>query len=240
MAPSRREFLGDAAAVLIKAVAFDAFTVFDPGPVFALAEAIFPGRGAELSAAWRTRQFEYTWLRPVAGHYADFWTVTGDALVFAASTLGLDLSADRRQRLMNAWLDIKAHPDAVPALTSLRQAGLRLRFLTNLTAPMIEAAVRGSGLTGFFEDALSTDRVRTYKPDPRAYSMGVEAFGLRREEIAFAAFGGWDAAGATWFGYPTFWVNRLGLPVEQLGVAPDGVGRDLADLARFVVSPPAR
>ena len=62
------------------------------------------------------------------------------------------------------------------------------------------------------------------------------AFGLKKEEIAFAAFAGWDAAGAKWFGYPTFWVNRLNLPVEELGVAPDGVGSGLDDLVRFVLA----
>lgn len=43
----------------LKAIAFDAFPIFDPRPVFALAEKLFPGRGAELSNAWRIRQFEY-------------------------------------------------------------------------------------------------------------------------------------------------------------------------------------
>jgi hypothetical protein len=65
----------------IKAVAFDAFPIFDPRPVFALAEELFPGTG--LSDEWRTRQFEYTWLRVAAHHYADFWRVTGAALLFA-------------------------------------------------------------------------------------------------------------------------------------------------------------
>ena len=81
---------------------------------------------------------------------------------------------------------------------------------------------------------LSTDKVHAYKPDPRAYQMGLDTFRLQREEIAFAASAGWDAAGAKWFGYPTFWVNRMHLPVEALGVAPDAMGDNLHDLVRFV------
>ena len=73
---------------------------------------------------------------------------------------------------------------------------------------MLDAVVKNSGLEGFFEGHLCTDKVGVFKPDPRAYQMGVDAFGLKKEEIAFAAFAGWDAAGAKWFGYPTFWVNR--------------------------------
>jgi 2-haloacid dehalogenase len=65
--------------------------------------------------------------------------------------------------------------------------------------------------------------------------MGPDAFKLPKEEIAFAAFAGWDAAGAKWFGYPTFWVNRAKTPVEELGVVPDGVGSGMADLVKFVL-----
>ena len=79
----------------IKAIAFDGFTTFDPRSVSALAEELFPGRGSELSNLWRTRQFEYTWLRTVCGHYADFWKITEDALVFA-TMLKLKLSLEKR------------------------------------------------------------------------------------------------------------------------------------------------
>jgi 2-haloacid dehalogenase len=86
----------------------------------------------------------------------------------------------------------------------------------------------------FFYDHMSTDQVTAYKPDPRAYAMATNSFGLSREEIAFAAVGGWDAAGAKWFGYPTFWVNRAHSSAEELAAVPDGVGSDLHDLETFV------
>src|SRR5262244_484617 len=90
----------------IKAVAFDAFPIFDPRPVFALAETLFPGKGAELSNAWRTRQFEYQWLRALSARYADFGRATEDALVFASRQLQLELTAEKRARLMQAYLEL--------------------------------------------------------------------------------------------------------------------------------------
>jgi 2-haloacid dehalogenase len=217
-----------------KAIAFDAFTTFDPRPVFKLAEELYPGQGAELGNEWRTRQFEYTWLRTVSRHYVDFWQVTEDALVYASKRLKIDLSAANRARLLSAYLDLTTWPDAVPALRSLKDAGVRLAFLSNFTAKMLDANIKNRGLSDVFEHALSTDRVRAFKPDPLAYRMGIDAFRLEREEILFAAFGGWDAAGAKMFGYPTYWVNRLGLPAEELGVMPDAIGTNLDELARFV------
>ena len=102
---------------------------------------------------------------------------------------------------------------------------------------MLEVGIENAGLEGVFEHVLSTDQIRAYKPDPRAYQMAIDAFKLKREEILFAAFAGWDAAGAKWFGYPTFWVNRLNLPGEELGVTPDATGHDLTDLVSFVKAP---
>ncbi len=218
----------------IKAIAFDGFPIIDPRPVFAKVEEIVPGKGTELSNAWRTRQFEYTWLRTLGGNYADFWRVTEDALVYAARQLKLDLSADQRDQVMQTYLKLKVWPDVAPALKQLKDSGIRVAFLSNFTAAMLEAAVKNSGLQGVFEEHLSTDKVKAYKPDPRAYQMGVDAFRLKKEEIAFAAFAGWDVAGAKWFGYPTFWVNRANMPLEELGVSPDGVGSGLNDLVRFV------
>ena len=217
----------------IRAIAFDGFPIIDPRPVFAKAEAMFPGRGGELSNAWRTRQFEYTWLRTMSGSYADFWQVTEQALVFAARLVKLEMSPTQRDQLMESYLKLTAWPDAAAALKQLKDAGIRMAFLSNFTAEMLDAAVRNSELQGIFEPHLSTDRVQAFKPDPRAYRMGVDAFGMEREEIAFAAFAGWDAAGAKRFGYSTFWVNRANAPLEELGVAPDGTGAGLQDLVAF-------
>src|SRR5690348_7476643 len=107
MTLDRRSFLVGAASAAalvsrasprrsVKAIAFDAFPIVDPTPVAVRAEECFPGHGDALMSAWRGRQFEYTWLRTVAGRYTDFWTTTQDALTFAARSLGLDLGIRTR------------------------------------------------------------------------------------------------------------------------------------------------
>src|SRR5207245_2544339 len=218
----------------IRAIVFDGFVIFDPKTVFALADELFPEKGSALSNEWRTRQFEYTWLRVASRHYADFLQATQDALVFATKKLNLELPAVNREKLMNAYVTLKAWPDFAPALSTLKKSGYRLAFLSNLTPKMLDGCIRSAEFEGRFEQVLSTDQAKTYKPDPRAYRLGTDVLKLRREEILFVAFAGWDAAGATAFGYPTFWVNRLKLPVEELGEVPDGCGSDLSGLAGFL------
>jgi 2-haloacid dehalogenase len=224
----------------IRAIAFDAFPIFDPRPIGELAESLFPGRGRALMDAWRTRQFEYQWLRALAGQYADFPRTTLEGLRFAAAQLQLDLTAEREAGLMDAYSSLKVWPDTAPAIARLRDANIRLAFLSNMTRSMLENGLRAAGLQDSFEKILSTDSIRSYKPDRRAYQMALDAFRLKREEILFVPFAGWDAAGAKWFGYRTFWVNRSGSPMEELGVTPDGAGRDLASLVAYALGESGR
>jgi 2-haloacid dehalogenase len=223
-----------AGTVKIKAIAFDGFVIFDPRPVAALCEALFPGRGSELVNLWRTRQFEYTWLRTVSNHYADFEQVTDEALLFAAKALKLEVTPEKRAQLLRAHFELQPWPDIAAALAKLKEARLKLAFLSNFTPGMLDGCIKAAGLNGTFDEVLSTDLAKTYKPDRRAYQLGIEAFKLPKDAILFAAFAGWDAAGAKSFGYPTFWVDRLGLPIEELGVTPDATGKDLADLLAFL------
>jgi len=104
-----------------------------------------------------------------------------------------------------------------------------------MTAKMLEAGLRNCGLRDLFEQVLSTDRVQVYKPAPRAYHMAIDAFRLHRQEIAFAAFAGWDAAGAESFGYRTYWVNRQNQPAEELGVALHATGTTLTELVTYLM-----
>jgi len=82
---------------------------------------------------------------------------------------------------------------------------------------------------------LSTDANDTYKPDPRAYHLGNDRVHLAKQDIVFAAFGGWDAAGAKSFGYLTIWVNRFNQPVEELGLQPDHIVTDLQGVLDLVL-----
>jgi 2-haloacid dehalogenase len=218
----------------IKAIGFDAFTIFDPRSIEAAFEDSFPGRGKELTAAWRTRLFEYTWLRTLNRTYVDLSQVSEDALTFAFKAAKIDLLPEVRGKLLDAFMQLKPYPDSVGALKAMREAGIRLAYVSDLTPKMLRVITENAGAADLFEHYLSTDAVKAFKPDPRAYQMAEAAFKLPRENIVFAAFGGWDAAGAKSFGLNTFWVNRFNAPGEELGVMPDTVGSTLADLAKYV------
>ena len=150
------------------ALAFDAFPVFDPRPINALANELSGGRGAELVPAWRTRMFEYQWQRALADQYADFEQCTADGLAFALAQTGIQIADSDQERLVLAHRQLKAWPDAPGALAELKEAGFTLVFLSNMTEAMLRSNIKTAGLESIFDDVLSTDSVQSYKPSPRA------------------------------------------------------------------------
>jgi 2-haloacid dehalogenase len=224
-----------AARPRFQAVAFDYFVLFNPDSIVIDAERLFPGKGRQLTDVWRTRQFEYSWLRSITGRYVDFLAVTEDALVYAAHTLKLELTVQQKQRLLNAYLHLSLWPDAARGLRRLRESGVRVITIANFSPAMLRSNAEGAGVIGLFDALVSTDANHTYKPDPRAYQLGIDQLHLSKRDIVFAAFGGWDAAGAKTFGYPTVWVNRFNQPLEELDVRPDRVAANLDGLLDFVL-----
>jgi 2-haloacid dehalogenase len=220
------------------AVAFDYFVLFDPNSVVAAVEQVFPGKGSEFTRTWRSKQFEYGFLRSITHRHHDFFAVTGDALDYTAEAMHLAMSADARARLLDAYLNLKPWPDTVAGLKRLRAAGVRITTIANFSRKMLRANAEHAGIADLFDELLSTEVNRTYKPDGAAYGLAMQHLHLPKSKIAFAAFGGWDAYGAKTFGYTTYWVNRLGLPGERLGVEPDATGPDLQGFVDLVLAGP--
>ena len=213
-------------------VIFDAYgTLFDVASVSAACSGVVP-QPLELVHLWRAKQLEYSFLRSLMGPaaYVDFWTITGDALDYATEALGLNVSASERERMLSGWLEVKPYADVEPALDVLERQARRRVILSNGTLSMLQAALRSSGLSARFQDVLSVDSIRVYKPDPRVYRLAVDSLGVPIEEILFVSSNGWDAAGAAAFGLRVAWINRRGAPTERLGLKPDTIVPDLTEL----------
>jgi len=214
----------------VQGLLFDAYgTLFDVHSVVEAARAVTREPEA-LSALWRQKQLEYTWLRSLMGRYEDFWAVTDAALVFACRRLGLDVDAAQRGRLLDAYLALEPFPEVREALSRLRD--LPCAILSNGAPRMLEAAVAHSGLGGCLRAVISVDEARTFKPHPAVYALGPARLGVPRDAIGFVSSNAWDVAGAKAFGFQVVWVNRQGAPFDELGMAPDLEVRDLGALAR--------
>ncbi len=223
---------------MVRAVLFDAYgTLFDVYSVGLLAEQRFPGQGERLAQLWRDKQIEYSRLVSMSGgdgrHYRPFWEITRAALRYAALRLGLVLEAEAEAQLMNQYRHLSAFPENREVLQALHARGIRAGILSNGDPEMLEVAVRSAGLADLLDPLLSVHGVRRFKTDPAAYALGPQALGLPAKDILFVSSNGWDAIGATWYGYTTLWVNRGGLPPEQLATQPTRTGSSLRDTLSF-------
>jgi len=217
-----------------RAVLFDAYgTLFDVYSVGLLAEQLFPGHGEALSRLWRDKQIEYSRLTSMSGQYRPFWELTRAGLRYAARRLGLALDVTAEDRLMNQYRHLSAFPENRDVLAELRTRGIPTGILSNGDPEMLGVAVKSAGFSGLLAHVLSVHPLRKYKTDPAAYALGPQAFGVSAGEILFVSSNGWDAIGATWYGYTTLWVNRQGLPPEELSTEPTRTGTSLRDVLSF-------
>ena len=219
----------------ITALVFDAYgTLFDVHSVTALAERLFPGNGAALSSAWRSKQLEYTWLRSLMRQYEDFSRVTLSSLDWALEFLKLEADDAAKRSLFDEYRRLAAFADVRPALEKL-SAARPLAILSNGHPDMLNAAVDHNDLRAHFRGGvLSVHPARIFKPDAAVYRIVEETLGVPRAVVGFVSSNGWDAAGAKTFGLQAFWINRSGAPVERLGVRPDATLRSLAELVDFL------
>src|SRR6266481_5681342 len=164
----------------IKALAFDAYgTLFDVFSVTALCEQLFPGKGNQLAQIWRAKQLQYSLMRSLMGRHRDFWGLTEDGLVFAAKNLNLDLTADKKKQLMEAYLSLAAFSDVKPGLEALKKQGVKLAILSNGEPKMLEAAAKSAGIRDLLDDIISVEEVKIFKVSPRVYSLAPERMKVR-------------------------------------------------------------
>ncbi len=223
------------------AVLFDAYgTLFDVYSVGALAEQLFPGFGERLVVIWRDKQIEYSRLCSMSGengaHYRPFSELTRAGLRHAIERLRLPRGGDAEEQLMAQYLRLSPFPENREVLVELRARGIRTGILSNGDAAMLDPLVAHAGFDTLLDQVLSVDPVRRFKTDPAAYALGPQAFGLAAAQILFVSSNGWDALGATWYGYTTLWINRQDLPFESLDPPPTRIGRSLRDVLGFFPS----
>jgi 2-haloacid dehalogenase len=201
----------------LRAVLFDVFgTLLDVHSVARRADELFPGRGSELSRIWRDKQLEYTRVRTLSNHYLPFTQLTEDALWWAGDALRLPLDKAAIGLLMHEYTQLAPFDDVLPALDRLRAADVTTGVLSNGDPGLLEDALHGAGIGEHFDLVLSADAVHAYKTAPAVYELGPRNLNHPPSEILFVSSNGWDAVGAQWYGYVSFWVNRGGAPAERL------------------------
>ena len=219
----------------IRGMVFDAYgTLFDVYSIGRLAETMYPGSGAAITALWRDKQIEYSRLVTLSDpdangsrHYQPFWDLTLAALEYSLQKLGLQHGQQDLQKLMDQYAQLDAFPECKSVLQKLSAMELPTAILSNGSPQMLQSAADHSGLTPYLNHLISVEQIRQFKTHPKAYALASKTLNIPTDQLLFVSSNGWDVMGATWYGFNTCWINRAGLPFETLGPRPSFDGSDL-------------
>ena len=215
----------------IRAYAFDAYgTLFDVHAAINRHREAVGDDADALSALWRAKQLEYSWVRTLMGRYTDFWSITQDALDYALARFpSVDIAL--KPTLLDAYWRLEAYPDVLPTLTKLRIMGQTVAIFTNGTREMAEAAASASAVLPLIDMVVSVEDICRYKTAPDVYENLCKRLDMKPSEVCLVSSNRWDIAGGAAYGLRTIWVNRTGLPDEYFDAQPD---RDVRSLGEIV------
>lgn len=215
------------------ALIFDVYgTLVDPIAIGARLGRYVPGDVAgRVAEVWRRKQLEITFRLTAMGRYEDFEWCTRRALMYALAHVGHQLPAGIRDSLVACYADLDPFPDAAPGLARLRAEGYVLAVFSNGTPAMLAAVLAAAGLRGYFEEVISVDEVRAFKPSPLTYHHAAGRVDRPPSTVRLVSSNPFDIIGAEAAGLRAAWIDRTGGEFEPDGSPPDVVVPTLTDLA---------
>ncbi|HEX5212825.1 MAG TPA: haloacid dehalogenase type II [Pseudolabrys sp.] len=209
---------------------FDAYgTLFDVHAAIARFRAEAGPDADRMSDIWRTKQLEYSWTLTLAGHYTDFWTLTERALDYSLQRVP-SVPKALKPRLLDAYFQLDAFPDARAALKALKAKGHKTGVLSNGSPNMLKGAVDGAGIGADLDAVLSVDVLKMFKPRPEVYALVTGHFHCKPTDVTFVSSNRWDVMAGVSVGFRGLWVNRSKMPDEYLDFPPKQVLADLTAL----------
>lgn len=186
---------------------------------------------------WFAQLILYSQTMTLSGLYTPFGELGVGSLRMVASIHGVTVADSDIDELKMRMNTMPAHPDVVPALTRLRDAGFRLVTLTNSASASSPTPLERAGLGEFFERSFSVEAVRKFKPAPETYRLVAEEMRVETSALCLVACHLWDTIGAQAAGCRGALITR---PHNAILLAaevpiPDLTASELTDLAEQIV-----
>jgi 2-haloacid dehalogenase len=183
--------------------------------------------GRELRERWEAIQFEL-----IQGPYQRYEAILAESLRLWCDernyvwedSYGADLA-----RSMRSW---QPFHDTKPALTRVREFGLKLVIVSNSEPSLIEHSLKHLEVP--FDDVITAADCNAYKPSQIVFDKALARIGEPAERILHVAFGfKYDIGPAQAVGMKGAWVNRNAEPRPGPHV-PEYEWRDLWGLSELV------
>ncbi|KAJ5648075.1 hypothetical protein N7490_004447 [Penicillium lividum] len=217
-------------------IAFDMYgTLLSTDSIAKQLDTHFGAQASSISTLWRRYQLEYTWrLNSMSEQsqvhssdhltamcidkYEDFFTVTRNSLQHALIEHGQQLPDKDIQAIMEAYNRLYTFPDVSSALNRIaNDSTFHAVIFSNGTRDMISNSVMHSPdlsqHASVFQDLITVDDVRIYKPAPASYQHCARMVGKQpsqMNEIWLISCNAWDIVGARSAGLEAIWIDRTG------------------------------
>ena len=213
----------------IKVIIFDAYgTLFDVNSAAEKCKNKIGEKWEPFANYWRTTQLEYTWLRSLMGRHQDFWKVTEQSLDKSMKVFQIDTSM--KDELLDLYKVLSTFPEVKETLKKLKEKNYKLAILSNGTPSLLKELVSSNNLESIFDDVLSIEEVKIYKPHPNVYNIPIKKYQIEINQFAYLSSNTWDVSAAGNFGFNAVWVNRNKNIFDNLDYKPITEINNLSDL----------
>jgi 2-haloacid dehalogenase len=210
--------------------------VFDVNETLLDLSALRPSFEAALGTSepmgeWFARMLHGSLVANHLGKYRSFGEIGAEALHALAKKRGVALDQAQAAEVVARMRSLPPHPDVLPAMARLREAGFRLVTLTNGSYEAVTAQVANSGIDGYIEQALSVEEVRRFKPAPEVYLMTAAKLDVDLDAMVMVASHDWDVLGARSVGIAGAFIDRPSVVWGSSEPLPELTGPDLRVIA---------
>ena len=190
-------------------LAFDVYgTLIDTTGIASALEKYIGEQAIRFSVAWREKQLEYSFRRGLMQNYCTFSVCTREALEYTCQALDIEMKADEKDLLMQEYMKLPAFADALEALPRLQSSGLHLYAFSNGPAEDVSVLLENAGIAQYFSDVVSTDEIKSFKPNPAVYAHFLRRSGAGGNEAWLISGNPFDVIGALSAGMKGIWVKR--------------------------------
>jgi len=217
-------------------LAFDVYgTLIDTAGVVAALRDKIGEQANHASELWRSKQLEYSFRRGLMQNYSDFAVCTRQALDYVCSSMDLKLNENEREQLLASYRSLPAFDDVATGLEACRAAGMKLYAFSNGRPDDVQGLLDQAGIRDFFNDVVSTDEIRSFKPNPGVYSHFLRRANCTGAEAWLISGNPFDVIGAISAGMSGAWVQRNPATVfDPWGIEPDLRINSLQQLAAAI------
>ena len=204
---------------------------------YSISEVIEPYVGESnianrIAADWRQHQKWAMFYLTLCDNFVPHPHLNEACLRWSLDFHNVKLSEDAIKDINASYHKLRAYPDVLGALKSLKEQGLVLKIVANPTKRMIEEHSKYAGTIEYLDEIISSgEEAQAFKPSPKVYELGMARAGCAKEDILWVTGHFWEAVGARRQGLAVAWTNRAHQPKLQIGVEPTYTTKNLQELA---------